>query len=85
MLPDIGLPGMDGYEVARRLRGNPYRKPPLIIALSRYADDEARHEGAGIDLHVLKPVDHDVLDRLLQRFARVVCEDGARDGHSAQP
>ena len=70
VLLDIGLPGMDGYEVARRLRGNSGRKPPLIIALSGYADDEERREAAGIDLHVLKPVDPDALGPLLQRFGR---------------
>jgi CheY-like chemotaxis protein len=85
VLLDIGLPGMDGYEVARRLCGHSGRKPPLIIALSGCADDEERREAAGIDVHVLKPVDPDALDRLLQRFGRVVGEDGTGDGHSAQP
>jgi CheY-like chemotaxis protein len=85
VLLDISLPGMDGYEVARRLRGNSGRKPPLIVALSGYADDEERREAAGIDLHVLKPVDPDALGSLLQRFGRVVGEDGTADGQSPQP
>ena len=75
VLLDIGLPGMDGYEVARRLRGHSERKPPLIIALSGYADDEECREAAGIDLYLQKPVEPAALGRLLWGFWRLLCED----------
>jgi CheY-like chemotaxis protein len=75
VLLDIGLPGMDGYEVAARLRQDSGRKPPFIIALSGHADDGERRQAAGIDLHLLKPVEFDALAGILRRFRRVVCED----------
>jgi PAS domain S-box-containing protein len=64
ILLDIGLPGMDGYEVARRLRGDLNLTSAQIIAVSGYAQDHDRasSSAAGIDHHVVKPVD---LDRLL--------------------
>jgi CheY-like chemotaxis protein len=55
---DLGLPGMDGYEVARRLRGGPH--PDLrLIALSGYgqAEDRRKTLEAGFDMHLVKPVD----------------------------
>ena len=64
---DIGLPGMDGYEVARRLRATgKFRKTPLI-ALTGYGqhDDRAQAEGAGFDRHLTKPVNPDVLHEVL--------------------
>jgi PAS domain S-box-containing protein len=66
ILLDIGLPGMDGYDVARRLRQK-LGDEVLIIALTGYGQDEDRRrsEEAGIDHHVLKPVKLDVIARLL--------------------
>jgi CheY-like chemotaxis protein len=55
---DPGLPGMDGYEVARRLRKEP--RPELrLIALSSYgqAEDRRKTLEAGFDMHLVKPVD----------------------------
>ena len=65
VLLDIGLPGMDGYEVARRLRellGNDVR----IVALTGYGQEEDRRRSAdaGIDYHVLKPIRPEVIERL---------------------
>jgi signal transduction histidine kinase len=63
VLLDIGLPGMDGYEVARRLRRQPALKDLLLVALTGYGQDEDRrrsHE-AGFNLHLVKPLDLDVL------------------------
>ena len=59
---DIGLPGMDGYEVARRLRAGKFARTPLI-ALTGYGQDEdrARSRDAGFDYHLTKPVDPEVL------------------------
>jgi CheY-like chemotaxis protein len=66
---DIDLPGMSGYEVSRRLRESLFDKPPLIIALAGYRQ---RSEEAGIDLHLVKPVEPRVLLGILSRFAKVV-------------
>jgi signal transduction histidine kinase/DNA-binding response OmpR family regulator len=63
---DIGLPGMDGYEVARRLR-RPGRNEALLVALTGYGQDEDRRRSreAGFDHHLVKPVDPAVLEELL--------------------
>ncbi len=55
---DIGLPGIDGYEVARRLRATERGRSMLLVALTGYgqADDRRRALDAGCDLHVTKPV-----------------------------
>ncbi len=60
---DIGLPGMDGFEVARQLRREACCYGSLIIGVSGYGDVEAREQGreAGFDHHLVKPVDFDVL------------------------
>ncbi|MGZ5198441.1 MAG: response regulator [Telluria sp.] len=58
-LVDIGLPGIDGYEVARRLRQNPETCNMRLIALTGYglAEDQRRVMEAGFDVHLVKPVD----------------------------
>ena len=63
-LVDIGLPGIDGYEVARRLRADPATRAIKLIALTGYglAEDQRRVFEAGFDLHLVKPVN---MDRLL--------------------
>jgi CheY-like chemotaxis protein len=66
-LIDIGLPGLNGYEVARRVRqvlGNKIR----LIALTGYGqpDDHERARAAGFDQHLVKPVNPRLLSRLLQ-------------------
>lgn len=68
-LIDIGLPGIDGYEVARRLRALSGPRS-FLVALTGYSDPEDRHraEEAGFDAHVVKPVDPDELTRLLARL-----------------
>ena len=74
-LLDLGLPGgMDGYEVARRLREQEVDKLPLLIAVTGSGQDEDRRRSteAGIHLHLLKPVDGEALNRLLQRFQAVI-------------
>jgi two-component system CheB/CheR fusion protein len=67
MLLDIGLPLLDGYEVARRVRQLP-GKQPVIICISGYGQDEDRRRSreAGCDHHLLKPADPDVLAQLLR-------------------
>ncbi len=69
VLMDIGLPGMDGYEVARRLRGDAdlITGIALLVAVTGYAEDDARRrsEEAGFDHHLVKPVDPDGVLALL--------------------
>jgi two-component system, OmpR family, response regulator len=74
VLLDIGLPGLDGWEVARRLQGHPAGKRPLLVALTGYGReaDRRRSDEAGIDLHLTKPVDPDQLRWLLPRFQSVI-------------
>jgi PAS domain S-box-containing protein len=66
VLLDIGLPGMDGYEVARALRAEEFGKSALIIAVSGYGqpEDLRRSQDAGFDHHLVKPVDYDALTSL---------------------
>ena len=75
VLLDIGLPGMDGYEVGRALRMMPGCERASIVAVSGYgqADDRARSRAAGFDQHLLKPV---APDRLLEIVRRVVPKAG---------
>jgi signal transduction histidine kinase len=65
---DIGLPGVDGWEVARRLRSNRPDNHVKIIALSGYASDSDRERSrnAGIDHHLVKPPDFEALVKLLK-------------------
>jgi CheY-like chemotaxis protein len=71
-LVDIGLPGIDGYEVARRLRARPELLGVVLVALTGYSGPEERlrsHE-AGFDRHMVKPVDIVELERLLGGVAQ---------------
>ena len=66
---DIGLPGLDGYEIARHLRSNADTKSVRLIALTGYAknSDIARAREAGFDAHLSKPLEFDELEKLLSR------------------
>jgi CheY-like chemotaxis protein len=72
VLCDIGLPGLDGYGVARQLRDNPATAHAVLIAVTAYGRDEDRHRSyeAGFEHHLVKPVDPDVLQRVLNRSGR---------------
>jgi CheY-like chemotaxis protein len=67
VLLDIGMPRLDGYAVAARLRGEPWGREMRLIALTGWGqeDDKARARNAGFDEHLTKPVDPDELERLL--------------------
>jgi PAS domain S-box-containing protein len=67
VLLDIGLPGMDGYEVARRLRAQPWIGQTKLVALTGFGGEEDRRQAqsAGLDHHLVKPVDFDALRELL--------------------
>ena len=58
VLLDIGLPGMDGYQVAAVLRQDPITKDAVLIAISGYGQDEDRNRSkqAGFDHHLVKPI-----------------------------
>jgi CheY-like chemotaxis protein len=69
ILCDIGLPGMNGYEVAQAIRKSDDLKSVFLIAMTGYGQDEDRRRAleAGFDHHLTKPVDPDTLERLLAR------------------
>jgi two-component system, chemotaxis family, CheB/CheR fusion protein len=64
---DVGLPGMDGFEIARRIRANPHHAGACLVALTGYgqAADRAASRAAGFDVHLVKPVHAEQLLRLL--------------------
>jgi PAS domain S-box-containing protein len=72
MLIDIGLPGMDGYEVARRVREHPALRQVTLVALTGYGRDEDREHAlhAGFDHHLVKPVDPTTLQGLVARLGK---------------
>ena len=70
MLLDIGLPVMNGYEVARAIRGRDWGREVAIVALTGWGqeDDRRRSKEAGIDDHLVKPVDPATLEKLLSEM-----------------
>jgi signal transduction histidine kinase/CheY-like chemotaxis protein len=66
-LIDLGLPGLDGLELARRIRTSPDARGMRLVALTGYgsAEDRARCRDAGFDVHLVKPVDRETLERVL--------------------
>ena len=71
-LVDIGLPGMDGYEVARRLRAAPQHSDLYLVAMTGYGQVEDRKKAfaAGFDRHLVKPADPDALQNVLANGGR---------------
>lgn len=67
LLVDLGLPGMSGYDVARRLRGEEALAGATFVALSGYGDDATRRRSleAGFDRHLTKPLTDEALRQLL--------------------
>jgi len=70
VLLDIGLPGMDGYELARQIRQRKGEATPLLVAVSGYGQDKDREAAlaAGIDHYMVKPVDTEELLKLLHQI-----------------
>jgi CheY-like chemotaxis protein len=64
---DIGMPELNGYEVAKELRREPWGSRMCLIALTGWGqdDDRQRAKDAGFDRHLTKPVDTDALEKLL--------------------
>lgn len=75
MLLDIGLPGMDGYSVAREIRRRKEWGRPLLIAVTGYGrpEDKEKSKAAGFDEHLVKPVDIDTLLKLLVNHPLLRC------------
>lgn len=65
---DIGLPGLDGYEIARRLRREPSLQGLVLVALTGYGQEEDRRKAleAGFDHHHTKPISPDLIRKLLE-------------------
>ena len=74
---DISMPGMDGYEVARRIRALPRLNDVVLVALTGYGQEEDRRMAfdAGFNHHLVKPVSIDALEQLLEGLP--VARDGA--------
>jgi CheY-like chemotaxis protein/two-component sensor histidine kinase len=70
VLLDIGMPKLDGYEVARRIRAEPWGKSAVLIALTGWGQDEDRRRSreVGFDSHLVKPLDPEALSTLLARL-----------------
>lgn len=91
ILLDIGLPKLNGYEAARQIRQTGWGRSVGLIALTGWGQDEDRRRTreAGFDHHIVKPIDPDVLERLLANFhhsapAQAVCRtDSAPRGDTA--
>jgi CheY-like chemotaxis protein len=73
ILLDIGLPGMDGFELARIIRTRPGMASVLLVAVTGYGRDEDRRRAidAGFDVHLTKPAAFEDLDKLLKGLPRV--------------
>ncbi|MDO8680656.1 MAG: response regulator [Acidobacteriota bacterium] len=67
VLLDIGMPGMNGYEVCREIRKQPWGSEMLLIAQTGWGQDQDRQrtKEAGFDGHLTKPIDHDRLEKIL--------------------
>jgi CheY-like chemotaxis protein len=79
---DIALPGMNGWELARRLSEQAAPKKPFLIAFTGYgqAADHLRSREAGIHLHLVKPAEPEVLLSVLRRFQTVLLPDQIPSG-----
>jgi two-component system, OmpR family, response regulator len=77
VLLDLGLPLMDGYEVARRLRDRPYGSSLVLVALTGWAGKDVRSKTveAGFDYHLVKPVDWNELEKIVQSVAPRAASD----------
>jgi CheY-like chemotaxis protein len=70
VLSDIGLPGLDGYDLAQRFRQDESLREIPLVALTAYAEPE-RAKAAGFDEHVVKPADLPALQSLLRKLAKM--------------
>jgi len=71
LLLDIGMPGLNGYQLAQRIRNTHWGRRALLIAITCWGQeqDKRRALAAGFDQHLTKPIDPNGLETLLQRAA----------------
>jgi signal transduction histidine kinase/ActR/RegA family two-component response regulator len=69
VLLDIGLPKLNGYDVARRIRIEPWGSKSILVAITGWGqtEDKALSRDAGFDYHLVKPVDPDTLQKIIQK------------------
>ena len=72
MLLDIGLPGLDGYEVAKRLRQQPVFRSLVLAAMTGYGQesDRDKSKSAGFDHHLVKPAEFEKVQRILATVSK---------------
>jgi two-component system CheB/CheR fusion protein len=77
---DIGLPGLDGYGVAKGLRESQECRNTLLVAITGYGrrEDSARARDAGFDLHLVKPIQPEQLARAIRTPKRDSIESPSR-------
>jgi len=87
VLCDIGLPDLDGFAVARALRGDPATAGVPLVAITGYGEEEARRQAAeaGFEHHLVKPVDPDRLFELLAEYAEKAVPIPSTAAPAAEP
>ncbi len=72
VLLDIGMPGMNGYDACRRIREQPWGRSMILVALTGlgHDDDYAKSEKSGFDMHLVKPVEPELLLTVLAATPR---------------
>jgi CheY-like chemotaxis protein len=72
MFVDLGMPGLTGFDVARRVRSQPWNVTPMLVAVTGWGQDEDRRRSreAGFDRHLVKPVDRGTVERVLASLGR---------------
>ena len=82
ILLDVGLPGMDGYQVAEQLRASQCARRPILVAVTGrgHESNRQRSKEAGFDYHLVKPVDPEKLEELLASLASSKTKPGPDSG-----
>jgi CheY-like chemotaxis protein len=85
VLLDVGLPGLDGFEVARRFRADPASKAMKLVAVTGYGSKHDIEMGreAGFDIHLTKPVDLPTIQQVLASFTAGPLDTPALDAQHA--
>jgi len=72
LLLDIGLPDMDGYQLAQQVRSNPWGRGVVLVAVTGWGQEQDRRRAvaAGFDHHLVKPISAETVETLLHSLAR---------------